>query len=354
MMKDMKHTKYLSAIGIGTLAVLLLASCSGDLQPGDDAGSRPALLQLHSLQASGVSGAATRAVTTHDYPTDRLVGFFVKADVPNKYPACDNYKGAYDAAGAMWRPTPDVLLNNHNADIAVYAPYDITQTAAGALGMAACLRPADGSKDIWCKRFTANNQNTGLSLTLEHIYTRLTLTLSRSTDYKEEAALADISLTGNEIYATSVYNLFDTDPYAYDGDRGFSASSTQVLNDASPTASYDLLLIPTATLTGDLTLAFTVNGQKMRVVIDKGKFAGTGGKLEAGKQYNIDLRLVPGKLEVISVTIVKWDTLAEVNGGGAEYVPDIPLAPDGNIDTGGYDPDPDVTTDIKNDTPEQI
>lgn len=351
----MKPTQKLRSISAGTLAVLLLASCSGDLQPGADAGSPSALLQLHSLRASGVSGAATRAGTTHDYPTDRFIGFFVKADAPNGYAACDNYKGAYDVTGAKWLPAPDILLNNHNADIAVYAPYDIAQTTPGALNLAACLRPADGSKDIWCKRFTANNQNTGLSLTLEHIYTRLTLSVSRSTDYKEEATLADISLTGNEIYAGAAYRFFEAASYDFDGAvRGFSASSTQVLNDASPTASYDLLLIPTAVLTGDLTLAFTVNGRKMRVTVAREKFADTGGKLEAGRQYNIGLKLVPGKLAIVSVAIVKWDTLAEVEGGDAGYEPDIPIGPDGSIDAGGYEPDPEIGGDITNDTPEEI
>ena len=52
------------------------------------------------------------------------------------------------------------------------------------------------------------------------------------------------------------------------------------------------------------------------------------------------------------MAIVKWDALPEVNGGDADYAPDIPLAPD--IDAGDYEPDPDVSGDITNDTPEQI
>ena len=351
----MKPIRKIRTLSTGTFAVLLLACCSqSDSLPGNDIGSRPALLQLHSLQASGITGAATRTVTTTAYPTDRLTGFFVKADEPNKYAACDNYKGAYDVSAARWLPVPDILLNKNNADIAVYVPYDPAQTVSAALSLAACLRPADGSGDIWCKRFTANNQSADIpALTLEHVYTRLSLSVSRSADYKEDATLTGISLTGNEIYAGSTYRFFDAAPYAYDGSRGFSAVSTRTLNDASPTAAYDLLLIPTAALTKDLTLALTVNGRKMRVVIAKEKFAGTAGKLEAGKQYNIGLTLVPGKLEIVSVAIVKWNTPAEVNGGDAEYEPDTPLAPGGNINVGGYEPDPDGGN-MTNDTPEQI
>lgn len=321
----MKPIQKSRTISVGTLAVLLLASSCRDLPPGGDAGSRPSLLQLHRVQASGVDEVATRTVTTPDYPTDRFIGFFVKADDAIGYAACDNYKGTYDATGAKWLPSPQIQLNNYDADIAVYAPYDLMQAASGALKLTACLRPADGSKDIWCKRFTANNQTVIGTLRLEHVYTRLTLRVSRSTGYKAEATLADVSLTGNGIYRGAAYNLFAPDPYAYDGVQGVSASSTQVLGDASSTATYDLLLIPTATLTVDLTLAFTVNGKKMRVMIAKEKFDGTASKLEAGKQYNIDLSLVPGKLELVSVAIVKWDALPEVEGGDAEYDPDPDL-----------------------------
>lgn len=350
----MRHPKHSLTIGIITLAALLAASCTQDIVPADDAATRPAPLQLRSLQASGINEAATRTVTTTGYPTDRLIGFFMKADEPNKYAACNNYKGAYDMTGAKWIPTPDILLNKNAADIAVYAPYDFMQTAPAALKLAACLRPADGSKDIWCKRFTANNQNAAISsLTLEHVYTRLSLSVSRSADYKENATLTGISLTGNEIYAGSTYRFFDAAPYAYDGSRGFSAVSTQTLNDLSPTATYDLLLIPTATLTENITLAFTVNGRKMRVGIAKEKFTATAGKLEAGKQYNINLTLMPDKLDIISVAIVKWNTPAEVNGGDAEYVPEKPLNPGGSITAGDYVPDADGGN-MTNNTPEKI
>ena len=334
----MRHPNHPLTIGTVTLAALLAASCTQDIVPADDAAGRPAPLEVSSLRATGLKEAATRAATTTAYPTGKLVGFFMKADIPNAYAACDNYKGAYDATAGKWAPAPEILLNAHDADIAVYAPFDITQAAPGALALTARLRPADGSRDIWCKRFTASNRSVNLALTLEHVYARLCLTLTRSADYKMDATLADISLTGNEVYAGSTYNLFSATPYAYDGAKGFGASSTQVLSDAHPTVTYDLLLIPTATLTGDLTLAFTVNGKKMRVTVAREKFAGTGNKLAAGKQYNINLRLVPGRLDITSVAIVKWDSPAEVNGGDAEYEPDADVKPEGGIESPDYTP----------------
>ena len=306
------------------LILLLLASCSQDeTLPGGSpvAGSMPSLA-LSTLQATDIDGgkAATRAVTTTDYPTGKSIGFFVKENTADGYTACNNRKGEYNTTRRLWLPTPDsIWLNNHDADIAIYAPYDAAQTTAAALNLAACLRPADGSKDIWCKRFTANNTSKNLAVTLEHVYTRLALTVTRDANYKADAVLATtFALEGNEVYQSGTYRPFDaTTPYIYGTDTGLTPTvPATTLNASTASAVYDLLLLP-ATLTGDLTLTLTVDGKKMRVTVAKEKFAST--KLEAGKQYNVNLALKPGKLEVTSVSVEKWDALAEVSGGNAEF-----------------------------------
>lgn len=306
------------------LIPLLLASCSQDeTLPGGSpvAGSMPSLA-LSTLQATDIDGgkAATRAVTTTDYPTGKSIGFFVKENTADGYTACNNRKGEYNTTRRLWLPTPDsIWLNNHDADIAIYAPYDAAQTTAATLNLAACLRPADGSKDIWCKRFTANNTSKNLAVTLEHVYTRLALTVTRDANYKADAVLATtFALEGNEVYQSGTYKPFDaTTPYIYGTDTGLTPTvPATTLNASTASAVYDLLLLP-ATLTGDLTLTLTVDGKKMRVTVAKEKFAST--KLEAGKQYNVNLALKPGKLEVTSVSVEKWDALAEVSGGNAEF-----------------------------------
>ena len=306
------------------LIPLLLASCSQDeTLPGGSpvAGSMPSLA-LSTLQATDIDGgkAATRAATTTDYPTGKSIGFFVKENTTDGYVACNNRKGEYNTTRRLWLPTPDsIWLNNHDADIAIYAPYDAAQTTAATLNLAACLRPTDGSKDIWCKRFTANNTSKNLAVTLEHVYTRLALTVTRDANYKADAVLATtFALEGNEVYQSATYKPFDaTTPYIYGTDTGLTPTvPATTLNASTASTVYDLLLLP-ATLTGDLTLTLTVDGKKMRVTVAKEKFAST--KLEAGKQYNVNLALKPGKLEVTSVSVEKWDALAEVSGGNAEF-----------------------------------
>lgn len=322
--------------------LLLLSSCAQDevLYGGDADGSLPAL-GLSAVQATDmdVSKTVTRAVATPDYPTSGYIGFFVKADATNGYKAVDNRKGEYNTARKLWLPqaaTPadSIWLNNHDADIAVYAPYNAAHTTAATLNLTASLRPADGSKDIWCKRFAANNKGKSLAVTLEHLYTRLTVVVSRDADYKSDANLTTFVLKGNEIYPSATYKPFETVPYTNSTTTGFTpAVMAQTLDASTASATYDLLLIP-ATLTDDITLTLTVDGKKMQVKIAKERFA--AGKLEAGKQYNVNLKLKPGKLEITSVSVVKWDVLTEVSGGQAEFEPflGIQLPPE-DITLGG-------------------
>ena len=307
------------------LVLLLFSSCTQDDSfPVDSDGDRSVLLGINTLQATdiSISKSVTRATATPDYPTGGSVGFFVKADVANGYKEINNRKGTYSTARKLWLPeaaTPadSIWLNNHDADIAVYAPYDAAHTTAATLNLAACLRPADGSKDIWCKRFVANNQSKNLAVTLEHLYTRLTVVVSRDANYKSDANLTAFALKGNEIYPSATYKPFETVPYTNGPTTGVTPAVTaQTLNASTASTTYDLLLIPAA-LTGDITLTLTVDGKKMQVKAAKEKF--TGNKLEAGKQYNVNLKLKPGKLEITSVSVVKWDALTEVSGGQVEF-----------------------------------
>lgn len=313
---------------LGTILLcilLLLSSCTQDDSfGGDNDGGMPALLGISTLQAAGidVSKVASRAVATPDYPTADSVGFFVKADAANGYKAVNNRKGTYNTARKRWLPqaaTPadSIWLNSHDADVAVYAPYRAAHTTAATLNLEACLRPTDGSKDIWCKRFAANNTSKGLAVTLEHLYTRLAVIVSRDAAYKSDAVLSAFALKGDEIYRSATYKPFEAAPYTYGSDTGLTPAVTaQTLNASTASITYDLLLVP-ATLTGDLTLTLTVDGKKMQVKVGKDRFAAA--KLEAGKQYNVNIKLKPGKLEITSISVVKWDVLPEISGGQSEF-----------------------------------
>lgn len=290
------------------LALSLLASCSQDDALPRSAGANLPSLGLSTLQATDMPAdkTVTRAAGTTAYPTSKFIGFFVKADATNGYTACNNRKGEYNTTRKLWLPTPDsIWLNNHDADIAVYAPYDAAHTTAATLNLTAALRPADGSKDIWCKRFAANNKSKGLAPVLEHVYSRFTISLSLDANYKGTAPVDSVSLTNADLYTTGTYKPFETTAYTYAGDAGIEFKLPSVINltTAAPTGTIDLLLIP-ATLAGDIKLSLTVNKITFGVTLSK---ASLGNKLQAGKQYNANIKLKPTALEVTSVTIADWN-----------------------------------------------
>lgn len=275
-----------------------------------------------------VDETVTRAVSTTAYPTSKFIGFFVKENTASDYTACNNRKGGYSATRKLWlpeaaTPTDSIWLNNHDADIAVYAPYDAVHATAATLNLAACLRPANGSKDIWCKHFTANNKSTNLTPVLEHVYSRFTISLSLDANYKGTAPVDSVALTNDSLYAAGTYKPFETILYSYTGDAGIGFKLPAVVNltTAAPTTTLDLLLIP-ATLAADVKLSITVNGIAFGVKLSKASFAN---KLEAGKQYNANIKLKPTTLEVTSVTIADWNDVTVSGDKEPAFIDPVPI-----------------------------
>lgn len=306
--------------------LLLLIGCSqSESLPGEEA---KALLQVGTLQTAMEEGTDTRAVSTSEYPITQSIGFFVKKNTASGYDSKNNIEGTCNNNNRIWEPVTDIWLNTNNATVAVYAPYNANQyyatgdvPAAGTLKLTAGLRPADGSKDIWYKRATANNLNSPLDLTLEHAYTRLTLSVTKDVALPD-AQITALELEGANIYATATLSPLEDAPYT-PGTTGIAPAVTAQTIDATHTsAGYDLLLIP-STLTDDFSVTFTVNANKMRLTLSPTQF--TGSKLEAGKQYKVAAKLVPGKLEVTSVTVAGWEDTLNEPDGTTSYDPPAPV-----------------------------
>ena len=320
-------------VWLGGMAVAILSglfvSCvqdDNDIVRLSEAGS----LQLTGMYAEEAGNPVTRAGVVSDYPTDRSVGFFVKPDVTKGYAACYNREGRYNAARSLWLPVDSIWLNNNTADLGVYAPYDNTQsTASGTLQMKAGLRPADGSKDIWYKHFTANNKSLDLAPVLEHIYTRLTLTVSLDKDYKGDAYIGTLSLAGGDCFDAATFHPFDAaTPYVYSGAPLKVTYTTPLkLSSSDKTRQIDLLVIPRASLAGNVQLVIEGSQSgvtnKFTVTIDKAKF---GNALLAGKQYQVNVTLKPTELEVTSVTLADWADETIAGDKEPSYVGGIQVA----------------------------
>lgn len=336
-----------------SLALLLLAACSSqDSAWGDGdetADRRP--LAVASLQAP-VSSPQTR-VTTSPLPADGEVGFFVLAG--GSYAAVTNKKGVYKADEGLWLPTDSIWLSRDAAKLALYYPYDASQTTAGKLNLPAMVRPADGSKDLSSARFQADSHTKDISLTLTQLYTRLSVTFVKIADaeYTGTSSLTALKLEGAGVYPTATYTFADG-AYTYGNTTGYTATLnpavtiTGVNAAAADATKVDLLLPPYQTLTQDLTFTVTVDTKEMKIVIPKAKLNNT---LTAGKQYNITVKLKPTALvlDENSIKITEWDSRtafneeAKMENGPIEYVDiglDFVIAPGNLIATadgnGGY------------------
>lgn len=284
------------------LLVLLLASCSKDDALTVDYGPSGKKTSLQVTALTTASGVITRATTT-PYPTTGSIGFFMRENLLNGYVAGSNIKGIYDNAKYhLWLPVDSIWLNNNTADLAVYAPYDAAHGTDGTLKLAACIR-VDGSKDIAYNAFTANNKTTPPVLTLAHVYSRLTINITRADEYAKEVILNSIGMKGNEIYKEASFRPLDNAKDYGTKTFTFPIDPAVKVNDANPTQIIELLLIPSS-LTGDVTLFLDGPDENFKVVFAKVSF---GNALTAGKQYKINLKLKGTILEVTSVTITDWE-----------------------------------------------
>lgn len=316
-------------ITIPAAAMLCLASCTQN-DGIQLTGAQLSPLEINALQVAEDNGTEvaagtrtavqveTRAATTSVLPDATNIGFFVQANSTNGYTSIDNRQGAKN--GGVWKPTNPIMLNDKNATIAVYAPYSGAQNMSGALKLTAALR-TDATKDLWCACFTANNQTTGKTVTMSHVYSRLIIKVAKDAGYVPDATFTKLTLTGSEIYKSGTAAPFTTtvpfpaSAYGNTVSAPLEYTVTGTLNAATTEVSFDLLLIPAILATDDIKLTFTVNGNQMSTTLPVSNFSNAGtNEFVAGKAYNVGMKLLPGKLSVSSVNIVRWDDAGQVGG----------------------------------------
>lgn len=330
------NNRYLKiTLGLPLLAALLGGCVQENDYPDIDAGALRRPLGIASLWAPANTShtrAATvtsRAATITPLPTDGEVGFFVQAATPD-YAGVNNRKGVYVAGESLWLPATgagandSIWLTGVTAKLAVYYPYDATQTTAGKLKLTSAVR-ADDTKDLWSTHFEANSRTKGIKLTLTQLYSRLSLTFVKLADaeYTGTSALTQLKLEGAGIHADATFNPLDS-TYTY-GTAGYTAALTGVTikgtNAAADDATkVDLLLPPYQPLTEDITLIATVDTKEMKITIPKAKLGNT---LAAGKQYNVTIKLKPTALVLGSIKTTDWDSQTAWNDE-ATFVPVIP------------------------------
>lgn len=300
---------------------MMQASCTQGDEPQAD--TAPAPLSIGNVQLTDQTSVDTQAdtraatYTTYDPTKDgaaQYIGFFVKEDATAGYEACNNRRGSYDDVLKQWTANTGIWLNDHAADVAVYAPYDPLQPSDGTLRLTAATRNAAKPQDVWLNRFTATNAApTVAKVQLNQLFTRFTISLTKDATFTPDATITGLTITGKEVHGSCIYSPFEASPYVGDGAKRFTPVVTaQTLKSTTDAATYDLLMIPVA-LTERIVFIFTVNGAPMKFSLRTDVFSGK--KLEAGKNYQVAVKLKPGVLNVFSVTMEDWDQQPEIDAG---------------------------------------
>lgn len=312
------------------LSVLLLSACAGE-DTGATGGElqrpdTPVPFALSSVYAE--SSIRTRAGVTTELDKSKNIGFYAKIPVSaatrsqEAYVEQGNVKGQY--TDDKWQPVSEkIWLNHQTASIAVYAPYD-EQQPKEHLNLSASLLKDDESNDIVAGSVEANNQTvieSGVSVTLSHIYTALQFSFVKDDNYPSEVKINKLEMTGDDIYGSASYDPTTGTYTPVEPKKDVSLplpalltvpTATEV-SSGTPAATVTLLLIPIRQTFGSDAYLWvnTEDGKRMKLIIKKGTFNDQR-PFAPGKQYKFSVKLSPSEMEITGVEITDWETGATV------------------------------------------
>lgn len=285
----------------------LLTSCGNETLSITDYGKRVPL----TVTASSVSAMKTKAATLI---SEGNIGIFLLENAGSGYVgSLSQY--SYGSAWAANTATDIIFLNNNNADLCAYFPYDSTILDATAIPLTSAKFTAAKDISFNTKLSTANNTDESVDFTMNHAYSQIKLDITKDVTYNGTGAVGNISISNAGIISTSTLNIWD-------GVYGTGISATVSYDAAisaiasTATVSTNVLMVPVATaMTGNIVLTFTVDG----VVMTATMAATNMPVLAAGSVYQIAVTLKGTLLVVTSVSVTDW-TVAPVTG---EVVPTV-------------------------------
>lgn len=308
------------------LCALLLSACAGE-DTGVTGGGElqrpdtPVPFALSSVYAESI--IRTRA-DAEELDKGKTIGFYARIPVSTAtrsqeaYVEQGNVKGQYDNNDNKWQPvSEEIWLNNRTASIAVYAPFDDAQPTEH-LNLSASLLKTDKSNDIVAGSVKANNHTvieTGVSVTLSHIYTSLQFSFVKDDNYPSAVEINKLEMTGDDIFGEASYDPI-TGTYTpaepkTDVSLPLPASLTvptaMEVSSGTSAATVTLLLIPIRQTFGSDAYLWvnTKDGKRMKLIIKKETFSEQR-PFASGKQYKFSVKLSPAEMEITGVEIADW------------------------------------------------
>lgn len=262
-----------------------------------------------SVEASGTKGTFDTGGTLTNGGT---MGLFVSG---TGYTGLENVEYDYDEAASAWIPEGDtVFLSNNPATLTAVAPY-----TPGLDYKAAALtaqKYSEAADLCVCAAVTARNTAPQVSFSLEHVYARITFTISKDASYTGAGAVSKITLDNGAAICPSatadlsvnpeVITFGATGTVAYDPGIGSITTGAAVTTGA--------LLVPSANFTNPTTVSFTVDGTVISALLPASAPASGGlNELLAGNNYQVAVTIKATALTIGSVSVTDW-TMQAVPG----------------------------------------
>lgn len=291
------------------VAAGMLASCSNEDEPQ---------LQTDGV-ALGVSSASLESVVTKattDLVADgATIGVFRLA--AGGYDQQNNVEFYYVAATPAWNirnTANNIYLNNNNATVCAYTPYDVLNVNPAAIELTPQVYDPDKDLSYSGLVTTVNNVDNRVDFpAMTHAYAQITFAIEKDATYTGTGLVTAISMTGTEIYENAALNITTGTP-AYTNGAGSVTLPFTGLNIAalasgdSPVATQSFFMIPaTFNATSTMQFEFTVDGKTMRCTI-----APTMAPFEdltalaAGTNYKFTVTIKGTSLIVNSVSVTNW------------------------------------------------
>ena len=314
------------------LACLLPAGCSSDMLP--DGADREAVnadpvhvsIMEASLDAETITAPTSRASSTTSLAQNgKVVKLFLTDANTSGTKYTNRYQEdyTYSSSAGAWQAVKPFYVDARKANIyACYDPNRVVTFATNSTMTATAdnlkAQPNDDAK-LWYYDFTnkgVNNANAQLNFTLKCAYSRLTLSLSKTSDYPNSCKVSQVLFKPS----TGTFRTAATVDIA-SGTLSGTTASNYVINTTSYTmytsglttvadTSIDLLF-PAQKLAANagLTFTLTVDGINYSVTVPAAKF----NEFKRGVRHTANLVMSGAGIMVSSVSTTDWPSVSNTN-----------------------------------------
>ena len=263
--------------------MIILVSCSRDsisiVEESNKSSSVP--LQIGGISFTGVSTRSTTPLLVGDIGIFRLTSTgYVGTKSNVQY--INNGDGWNVASGIE-----PIYVTKSKANLFAYYPYNSDESFTDE-SLTLTSQLYTDNTDICYQTGVTTDSDSPVSFTMDHAYAKFVFNLTRSDDYSGDCAVSNITIANNGIL---VSNTLDISTGTYGNGTIGTITINPDINSISSgsTETVNILMVPVATLSGDITLTFTIDGKDKSTTVDVSTYDITS--IKAGNDYIINITI---------------------------------------------------------------